>query len=94
MRLWLCTGSRRDPSGLQTAGGSDLRSNYIMNVGINGIEEADLVLVVGANPRFEASLVNTRLRKAWVQNELDVAMVGEKVDLTYDYDHLGKETRD
>jgi NADH dehydrogenase (ubiquinone) Fe-S protein 1 len=61
-----------------------------MNVGINGIEEADLVLIVGANPRFEASLVNTRLRKAWVQNELDVAMVGEKVDLTFDYDHLGE----
>eukprot|EP00730_Choanoeca_flexa_P005259 TRINITY_DN11917_c1_g2_i1.p1 TRINITY_DN11917_c1_g2~~TRINITY_DN11917_c1_g2_i1.p1 ORF type:complete len:733 (+),score=259.80 TRINITY_DN11917_c1_g2_i1:38-2200(+) len=75
---------------VSTAGGSDLRSNYIMNVGINGIEEADLVLLVGTNPRFEASLVNTRLRKAWVQNELDVAMVGEKVDLTYDYDHLGE----
>jgi NADH dehydrogenase (ubiquinone) Fe-S protein 1 len=73
----------------EACGGTSLRSNYVLNNGIDGIEEADLVLLVGTNPRFEASLVNTRLRKAWIHNELDVALVGEKVDLTYDYDHLG-----
>lgn len=70
-------------------GGTELRSNYVLNNGINGIEEADLVLLVGTNPRFEASLVNTRLRKAHIHNELDIALVGEAVDLTYDYAHLG-----
>ena len=42
---------------------TDLRSNYLMNSRIAGIEEADLVLLIGTNPRFEAPLVNARLRK-------------------------------
>eukprot|EP00043_Microstomoeca_roanoka_P012919 m.125656 g.125656 ORF g.125656 m.125656 type:complete len:712 (+) comp15626_c2_seq1:115-2250(+) len=71
-------------------GGADFRSNYLFNSSIMGIEEADLVLLVGTNPRFEASLINARLRKAWIHNELNVALVGEKVDLTYGYDHLGE----
>ncbi|EDQ89187.1 uncharacterized protein MONBRDRAFT_37042 [Monosiga brevicollis MX1] len=71
------------------SGGTDFRSNYIFNNGINGIEEADLVVLVGTNPRFEAPLVNTRIRKAFVHNELDVALVGEDVDLTYEHKHLG-----
>merc|ERR1712179_597578 len=49
----------------------------------------DLVLLIGANPRYEASLLNARLRKGWIHNELDVAVIGPEVDLTYDYEHLG-----
>lgn len=64
--------------------GTDLRSSYLLNTTIAGVEEADLVLLVGTNPRFEAPLFNARLRKAWVHNDLDVAIVGPKVDLTYD----------
>jgi NADH dehydrogenase (ubiquinone) Fe-S protein 1 len=45
------------------AAGTDLRSNYLLNNGISGIEESDLVLVIGANPRFEAPLLNARIRK-------------------------------
>jgi NADH dehydrogenase (ubiquinone) Fe-S protein 1 len=67
----------------------DDRANYVLNSSINGIEETDLVLLVGTNPRYEATLVNARLRKAWLHNELDVAMIGEQVDLTYTYNHLG-----
>ena len=63
---------------------TDLRSNYLLNTSIAGIEEADLVLLIGTNPRFEAPLFNARLRKAWRMNDLDVAMVGTKVDLTFD----------
>eukprot|EP01147_Barroeca_monosierra_P000003 gene3-3401_t len=74
-------------------GSTDFRGNYLFNSSIAGIEDADLVLLVGTNPRFEASLVNTRIRKAWVHNELDVALVGEKVDLTYDYNHLGESVQ-
>lgn len=66
--------------------GTDLRSNYLLNSRIVGIEEADLVLLVGTNPRFEAPLLNTRLRKSWINNELTVGLVGPKVDLTYDYE--------
>ncbi|KAF3843224.1 hypothetical protein F7725_002073 [Dissostichus mawsoni] len=69
--------------------GSDLRSNYLLNTGIAGIEEADLLLLVGTNPRYEAPLFNARIRKSWLHNELQVALLGKKVDLSYTYDHRG-----
>ncbi|XP_048341354.1 NADH-ubiquinone oxidoreductase 75 kDa subunit, mitochondrial [Sphaerodactylus townsendi] len=73
-----------------TAGaGTDLRSNYLLNTTIAGVEEADVLLLVGTNPRFEAPLFNARIRKSWLHNELQVALVGSPVDLTYTYDHLG-----
>uniref|UniRef100_A0A672IDX3 NADH-ubiquinone oxidoreductase 75 kDa subunit, mitochondrial n=1 Tax=Salarias fasciatus TaxID=181472 RepID=A0A672IDX3_SALFA len=76
-----------------TAGaGSDLRSNYLLNSRIAGIEECDLLLLVGTNPRYEAPLFNARIRKSWLHNELQVAVVGHGVDLSYTYDHLGEET--
>ena len=66
-----------------------MRSNYLLNTTINGCEEADLVLLVGTNPRYEAPIFNARLRKGWIHNALDVAVIGPQVDLSYDYDHLG-----
>ncbi|KAM9333999.1 NADH-ubiquinone oxidoreductase 75 kDa subunit, mitochondrial [Symphorus nematophorus] len=72
--------------------GTDLRSNYLLNSRIAGIEECDLLLLVGTNPRYEAPLFNARIRKSWLHNELQVAMVGHNVDLSYSYDHLGEET--
>ncbi|XP_046319018.1 NADH-ubiquinone oxidoreductase 75 kDa subunit, mitochondrial isoform X2 [Marmota monax] len=73
-----------------TAGaGTDLRSNYLLNTTIAGVEEADVVLLVGTNPRFEAPLFNARIRKSWLHNDLKVALIGSPVDLTYRYDHLG-----
>ncbi|XP_066139897.1 NADH-ubiquinone oxidoreductase 75 kDa subunit, mitochondrial [Euwallacea fornicatus] len=69
--------------------GTDLRSSYLLNNGIAGAEDADFVLLVGTNPRFEAPLLNSRLRKAYVHNELDAALIGPKVDLRYNYTHLG-----
>ncbi len=65
------------------------RSNYIFNTTITGIEEADFCLIVGSNPRHEAAIVAARLRKANTRNGMKVALIGEKVDLTYDYKHLG-----
>ncbi|XP_064868895.1 NADH-ubiquinone oxidoreductase 75 kDa subunit, mitochondrial isoform X2 [Oncorhynchus nerka] len=73
--------------------GSDLRSNYLLNSRIAGIEEADLLLLVGTNPRYEAPLFNARIRKSWLHNELQVALVGQEVDLTYTYDHLGESAK-
>lgn len=69
--------------------GSDLRSNYLFNSSIEGIEEADHVLLIGTNPRFEAPVLNARIRKSYIHNDLKIAVVGTKVDLTYDYEHLG-----
>jgi NADH-quinone oxidoreductase subunit G len=47
------------------------------------------VLLVGTNPRLEAPLINTRLRKRWFAGQLKVGVVGERADLTYGYDYLG-----
>ncbi|XP_076848761.1 NADH-ubiquinone oxidoreductase 75 kDa subunit, mitochondrial [Brachyhypopomus gauderio] len=76
-----------------TGAGTDLRSNYLLNTRIAGIEECDLLLLVGTNPRFEAPLFNARIRKSWLHNELDVSLVGHKVDLNYSYNHLGDSTQ-
>lgn len=72
-------------------GGGDLRSNYIMNNPIAACEKADLVLLVGTNPRYEAPLLNTRLRKGYVHNETDIALIGPNVDLSYPHEDLGSD---
>ncbi|XP_052094815.1 NADH-ubiquinone oxidoreductase 75 kDa subunit, mitochondrial-like [Mytilus californianus] len=73
--------------------GTDLRSNYLLNTTISGVEEADLILLVGTNPRFEAPLFNARMRKSWIHNDLEVAMVGPQVDLTFEHENLGDSTQ-
>ncbi|PWN48172.1 putative NADH dehydrogenase 78K chain precursor [Violaceomyces palustris] len=73
--------------------GVDFRSNYTFNSTIAGIEEADCLLIIGSNPRHEAAIVNTRIRKAYLHNGLDVGLIGEGVDLTYDYDHVGTDAK-
>lgn len=51
-----------------------------------GIEDADQILLIGTNPRFEAPLLNSRIRKVYLHKEAEVALVGSKVNLTYEYD--------
>lgn len=65
------------------------RASYIFNPTIEGIEQADAVLIVGANPRFEASVLNARIRKRWRVGDLPVAVIGEVGDTRYDYETLG-----
>ncbi|KAI8439612.1 hypothetical protein MSG28_013338 [Choristoneura fumiferana] len=69
--------------------GTDLRSSYLLNTKIANVEQADMVLLIGTNVRFEAPLLNARIRKAFIQRDTDVAFIGPKVDLTYDYMHVG-----
>ncbi|KAE8255225.1 hypothetical protein A4X13_0g3107 [Tilletia indica] len=73
------------------AHGVDLRSSYAFNTTIAGIDQADVVLLIGTNPRHEAALVNTRIRKNWLHRNADVGLIGEKVDLTYEPEHLGTD---
>jgi NADH-quinone oxidoreductase subunit G len=68
---------------------SDARAGYLFNTGIANTEDADVCLLIGTNPRIEAPLVNSRLRKGWLAGGLRIGVVGPKTDLTYDYDHLG-----
>ncbi len=65
------------------------RAGYTFNTTIAGIEDADACLLVGSNPRLEAPIINARLRKRMVEGGFKVGMVGEAVDLTYRYEHLG-----
>ncbi len=66
------------------------RSAYLFNPTIAGIEQADAILIIGANPRKEASLINARIRKTWRGTGLPIAVIGERADLTYDYAYLGE----
>ena len=65
------------------------RCSYLFNTTIAGIEQADVCLLIGTNPRFEASLVNVRLRKRWRQGGFTVARIGPPADLTYPVTELG-----
>ncbi len=65
------------------------RCSYLFNTTIAGIEEADFCLLIGTNPRFEASLVNARLRKRQLMGGFTVARVGQPTDLTYPVTELG-----
>ena len=77
---------RQDGTVLNTADG---RASYIFNPSIDGIEDADAVLIIGSNPRFEASVLNSRIRKRWRMGDLPVGVIGHAGDLRYDYDLLG-----
>ena len=66
-----------------------VRASYIFNSKIVGIEDADVCLLIGTNPRKEASLVNARIRKRWLCGGFSVGVVGQKNDLTYPQEYLG-----
>ncbi|KAI6189759.1 NADH-ubiquinone oxidoreductase 75 kDa subunit, mitochondrial [Aphelenchoides bicaudatus] len=74
-------------------GGADLRANYLFNDKITSIEDADAILLVGTNPRYEAPVLNARIRKSFLYSEaIEIGVIGSKVDLTYDFDYLGNST--
>ncbi|HWA45997.1 MAG TPA: NADH-quinone oxidoreductase subunit NuoG [Hypericibacter adhaerens] len=66
-----------------------VRGGYLFNTGIVGIEQADLCLLIGTNPRWEAPLINARLRKRHLMGGFTVASVGPAVNLTYPAETLG-----
>jgi len=77
---------RQDGTCLDPANG---RASYVFNSTVEGIEEADALLIVGANPRLEAAVLNSRIRKRWLMGKFPIGVIGEAADLTYDYTHLG-----
>lgn len=70
------------------------RAGYLFNSTIAGIGDADAILLVGVNPRHEGTMANARIRKAWVNSRVPIGVIGEETDLTYPYEHLGKNTAD
>ena len=73
---------------------SSEKINYIFNSSIRGIEESDLILLIGTNPRYEASMLNARIRKAFVKRKIPIFSLGDPGELTYDYIKIGKNTED
>ncbi len=73
---------------------SSKKSNYIFNSSIKGIEESDLILLIGTNPRLEATILNARIRKTFVQKGVPIFSIGDPGNLTYDYTIIGKQTDD
>ena len=69
-----------------------VRENYIFNSTINGIEESDFIMLIGTNPRFEATMLNARIRKAYLNNNTKIVSLNDVGDLTYPYQSLDGKT--
>ena len=76
---------RQDGARLQ----GNLRNSYLFNTTIAGVEATDAVLLIGTNPRWEAPVLNARLRKTWLTGHVKLANVGQAYDLTYPVEQLG-----
>ena len=71
----------------------DERENYIFNSSINGIEQSDLIFLIGTNPRYEATILNARIRKSFVNNNTKVISLNDIGNLTYPYESLDGQTK-
>jgi len=65
------------------------RGSYIFNPGVRGIDQADAILLVGTNPRWESPVLNARIRKRYLHGHCAIASIGPAVDLTYPVERLG-----
>lgn len=68
-----------------------VRASYLFNSTIAGADEADAMLIIGANPRIEAPVMNARIRRNHLMNQVAIAHIGPEVDLTYPATHLGDD---
>lgn len=73
------------------AHGVDVRSNYLFNSTIPGVDEADAILLIGTNPRHEAAVLNSRIRRSYLRSNVQIGLIGEAADMTYEYEHIGQD---
>jgi NADH-quinone oxidoreductase subunit G len=76
---------RQDGAKLETS----TRAAYTFNTTIAGIEKADALLLIGTNPRWEAPIINARIRKRYLAGRFRIGVVGPQVNLTYKTEYLG-----
>ena len=69
------------------------RENYLFNSTINGIEDSDFIFLIGTNPRFEATILNARIRKSYLNNNTQIVSLNDLGDLTYPYESLDGQTQ-
>lgn len=60
-----------------------------MNSQVVGIDDTDLLILVGTNPKIENPVLNARIRKAIMVNGLEVAVIGPANNFAYNFRHLG-----
>ncbi|GBE43149.1 MAG TPA: NADH-quinone oxidoreductase subunit G [Rhizobiales bacterium] len=77
---------RQDGAAIDPAKG---RGGYLFNSGLGGIDTADALLLIGCNPRTEATVLNARIRRRWSSGQLKVGLIGPEADLSYRYDYIG-----
>ena len=65
------------------------RGDYLFNTTIAGIERADAILLIGTNPRWEAPIINARIRKRWLMGGLKIGRIGPAAELTYRVEQIG-----
>ena len=69
------------------------RENYLFNSSINGIEDSDFIFLIGTNPRYEATILNARIRKSYLNNDTKIISLNDVGDLTYPYESLNGQTQ-
>ena len=69
------------------------RENYIFNSSINSIEESDFMLLIGTNQRYEATILNSRIRKSYLNNRTEIYTFGDQGDLTYPYNVINESNK-
>jgi NADH-quinone oxidoreductase subunit G len=69
--------------------GPSPRQGYLFNTTLAGVDAADALLLIGTNPRWEAAVLNARIRRIWLTDNLKIANVGEAYELTYPVEQLG-----
>ena len=70
----------------------DNRAAYVGTAKITDIDDAETIYLIGTNPRSEAPVLNARIRKAYM-NGANIKLIGEPIDLTYSYDHIGNDRK-
>ena len=70
----------------------DNRAAYAGTAKITDIDDAQTIYLLGTNPRTEAPVLNARVRKAYM-NGANIKLIGDLIDLTYDYDHIGNDRK-
>ncbi len=68
------------------------RASYLFNSTIAGLDDADAIMLIGVNPRFDAPVLNARIRQRWLKGNVHIGVIGEKADLTYEYFYMGAGT--
>lgn len=70
------------------------RATTLFNTTLNGIDEADAILLIGTNPRLEAPIVNIRIRGRWASGAVQIGRIGANEDLTYPVHQIGESASD